>query len=212
MGESRLDAAAATRHDAPVPRLQRKSFEHPDTVRTFPFGRLDVINLDEMAIGRFVCRPGWRWSDAVKPLMGTDSCQLRHIGYVIAGTLHVQMDDGIEVDIRPNDAYEIPPGHDAWVVGDVDWDTVEFTSGRVFAAPAEDLGERTLATILFTDIVEFDRDAGPHRGRRLAPDTSRPQHPDAWRPRPSPRPGDRHDRRRVPGPLRRRGPSRPLCC
>ena len=109
MGESRLDAAAATRHDAPVPRLQRKSFEHPDTVRTFPFGRLDVINLDEMAIGRFVCRPGWRWSDAVKPLMGTDSCQLRHIGYVIAGTLHVQMDDGIEVDIRPNDAYEIRP-------------------------------------------------------------------------------------------------------
>jgi class 3 adenylate cyclase len=154
VGESRLDAAAATRHDAPVPRLQRKSFEHPDTVRTFPFGRLDVINLDEMAIGRFVCRPGWRWSDAVKPLMGTDSCQLRHIGYVIAGTLHVQMDDGIEVDIRPNDAYEIPPGHDAWVVGDVDWDTVEFTSGRVFAAPAEDLGERTLATILFTDIVD----------------------------------------------------------
>jgi class 3 adenylate cyclase len=137
-----------------VPRLQRKSFEQPDTIRTFPFGRLDVVNLDETTVGRFVCQPGWRWSDAVKPLVGTESCQLRHLGYALGGSLHVRMEDGVEVEIRPNDAYEIPPGHDAWVVGDADWDTVEFTSGHLFAAPAEDLGERTLATILFTDIVD----------------------------------------------------------
>ena len=137
-----------------MPRLQRKSFDQPDTVRTFAAGRVDAINLDETTIARFVCQAGWRWSESVKPLAGTETCQVRHIGYAIAGTLHVRMDDGVEVDIRANDGYEIPPGHDAWVVGDVEWDTVEFTSGRVFAASAEDLGERTLATILFTDIVD----------------------------------------------------------
>ena len=105
-------------------------------------------------MGRFVCEPGWRWSDAVRTIAGTDSCQFRHLGYVIRGRLHVQMDDGTEVDIHPNDAYEIPPGHDAWVVGDEAWDSIEFTSGRAFAATAEELGERTLATILFTDIVD----------------------------------------------------------
>lgn len=138
----------------PMPRLQRKSFSHPDSVRAFEHGRIDIVNLDETAVGRFVLEPGWRWSEAVKPVAGTASCQLRHIGYVIAGTLHVRSDDGVELEIEANDAYEIPPGHDAWVVGDEAWDTVEFTSGRSFAASAEDLGERTLATILFTDIVD----------------------------------------------------------
>jgi class 3 adenylate cyclase len=137
-----------------MPRLQRKSFEHPDTVRTFPFGRMDAVHLDETTVARFICEPGWRWSEALRPVVGTESCQLRHVGYAISGSLHVRMDDGVEVDIHPNDAYEIPPGHDAWVAGDVAWDTVEFTSGQVFAASADELGERTLATILFTDIVD----------------------------------------------------------
>ncbi len=137
-----------------MPRLQRKSFGQPDSVRTFDRGRLEIVNLDEMAIGRFVLEPGWRWSEAVKPIAGTDSCQFRHLGYVIGGTLHVRMDDGTEIDIPPDDAYEIPPGHDAWVVGDDAWESVEFTSGRAFGATADDLGERTLATILFTDIVD----------------------------------------------------------
>lgn len=137
-----------------MPRLQRKSFAQPDSVRSFPNGRLDVVNLDETAVGRFVCLPGWRWSEAIKPIAGTESCQLRHLGYAISGTLHARMDDGAELEIHANDAYEIPPGHDAWVVGDEPWDSVEFTSSRAYAAPSEDLGERTLATILFTDIVD----------------------------------------------------------
>ena len=137
-----------------MPRLQRKSFGQPDSIRSFDRGRLEIVNLDEMAMGRFVCEPGWRWSEAVKPIAGTDSCQHRHLGFVISGTLHARMEDGLEIDIHAGDAYEIPPGHDAWVVGDEPWVSVEFTSGRAFAAPADDLGERTLATILFTDIVD----------------------------------------------------------
>jgi class 3 adenylate cyclase len=137
-----------------VPRLHRKSFETPDEVRTFPAGRLDVVHLDEVAISRFVFQPGWRWSKDVAPIAGTRSCQHRHLGYTISGTLGVRMDDGTELSIGPGDAYEIPPGHDSWVIGEEPWDSVEFTSGHAFGRSPEDLGERVLATILFTDIVD----------------------------------------------------------
>ena len=139
---------------ASVPRLQRKSFSTPDQVRTFPLGRIDIVNLDETTLGRFVWEPGWRWSKDVAPTVRTKSCQNRHVGYVISGHLHVMMDDGTELDIVTGDAYEIPPGHDAWVVGDTMWDTIEFTSARVFGVGPDAEDERTLATILFTDIVD----------------------------------------------------------
>jgi class 3 adenylate cyclase len=137
-----------------VPRLQRKNFASPDQVRTFPLGRIDIVNLDETTIGRFIWEPGWRWSKDVAPTVHTESCQNRHVGYVISGQLHVVMDDGTELDIVEGDAFEIPPGHDAWVVGDKTWDTVEFSSARIFGISPEAESERTLATILFTDIVD----------------------------------------------------------
>ncbi len=137
-----------------MPRLQRRSFSSPDQVRRFNLGRIDVVQLDETAIGRFVFEPGWRWSKDVRPVVGTETCQSRHVGYVISGHLHAVMADGTELDILPGDAYEIPPDHDAWVVGDETWDTVEFTSARNFAIPADAADERVLATILFTDIVD----------------------------------------------------------
>lgn len=136
-----------------MPRLQRKSFSTPDQVRTFLNGRMDVVTLDEMAIGRFVLRPGWRWSKDVAPITGTRSCQHRHVGYTISGSLEVRMDDGTVLVIGPGDAYEIPPGHDARVVGEVPWDSVEFTSAHAFGLSPEELGERVLATILISDIV-----------------------------------------------------------
>jgi class 3 adenylate cyclase len=137
-----------------VPRLQRKSFSAPDKVRTFSMGHVDVVNLDETSVGRFMWEPGWRWSEVVKPVVDTPSCVNRHLGYVVGGHLHVVMDDGTELDILAGDAYEIPPGHDAWVVGDEVFDAVEFASGRVFGIAPDEEDERTLATILFTDIVD----------------------------------------------------------
>jgi class 3 adenylate cyclase len=136
-----------------VPRLQRKSFTTPDQVRKFPTGRMHVVTLDEMAVGRFLFQPGWRWSKDVGPIAGTTSCQHRHVGYTISGSLEVRMNDGTVLVIGPGDAYEIPPGHDAWVVGDEPWDSVEFTSAHAFGLSPEDLGERVLATILVSDIV-----------------------------------------------------------
>lgn len=136
-----------------MPRLQRKPFATPDQVRQFPTGRCDIVTLDETAVGRFTFQPGWRWSKDVKPIAGTHSCQFRHLGYVISGALEVQMDDGTTLTIRAGEAYEIPPGHDAWVAGDEAWCSVEFASAHNFGVPPDELGERTLATLLFSDIV-----------------------------------------------------------
>jgi class 3 adenylate cyclase len=137
-----------------VPRLQRKSFAGPDEVRKFPNGAVEIVMLDEIAVSRFVFQPGWRWATDVGPIAGTDACQHRHVGYTLSGSLTVRMHDGTMLTIGPGDAYEIPPGHVAWVEGDVPWESVEFTSGHAFAKSPDALGERVLATIVFTDICD----------------------------------------------------------
>ena len=137
-----------------MPRLQVKTFASPDEVRTFPKGQAAVVNLDEATIGRSTWSPGWRWSTDLAPIMGTRSCQVHHLGHSVSGVLHVVMDDGQGLDIPPNSVFEIPPGHDAWVVGDEAWVTVEWTSARIVGVAPEGPGERVLATVLFTDIVD----------------------------------------------------------
>jgi class 3 adenylate cyclase len=137
-----------------MPRLQRKSFDKPDRARALGAGLLELVELDEITVGRVRLDPGWRWSTDVRPVVGTTSCQVRHVAYAISGILHVAMDDGTELDVAAGDAHEIPPGHDAWVVGDESYVSVEWAnSGRYGEAPDE-LGDRVLATILFTDIVD----------------------------------------------------------
>jgi class 3 adenylate cyclase len=136
-----------------MPRLQRKSLATPDEVRSFPSGRMDIVMLDEVAVGRFALQPGWRWSKDVAPVVRTRSCQNRHIGYAVSGTLQVTMDDGTRLVIEAGDAYEIPPGHDVLVTGDAPWESVEFTSAHTFGLSAEALGERVLSTVLFSDVV-----------------------------------------------------------
>ena len=135
-----------------MPRLQRKGFSGPDEVRKFPNGVVQIVTLDEINVSRFVFQPGWSWEKEVGPIAGTQTCQHRHVGYTISGKLAVRMSDGTTLTIGPGDAYEIPPGHLAWVEGDVAWESVEFTSGHSYGKPPEDLGERVLATIVFSDI------------------------------------------------------------
>ncbi len=137
-----------------MPRLQRKSFAGPDEVRRFPNGSVEIVTLDEIAVSRFVFQPGWSWAADVGPIAGTDSCQHRHVGYTISGRLAVRMSDGTSLSIGPGDAYEIPAGHLASVEGDVPWESIEFTSGHAFARSRDDLGERVLATIVFSDICD----------------------------------------------------------
>ena len=98
--------------------LEAKNFDTPDETRTFERGRMDLVTVGGTTIGRAVFEPGWRWSESVKPIAGTDTCQVAHTGYVISGHMHVVMDEGNEGDAGPGDAFVIPPGHDAWIVGD----------------------------------------------------------------------------------------------
>lgn len=135
-------------------RLQAKAFESPDEVRRPPNADLRLVNLDELAVGLAVWAPGWRWSTDLRPIVGGDWCENHHIGYAISGTCRVSTESGEELDIRGGSAYEIPPRHDAWVVGDEPFVTVEWTSARVVAIAPDDPGERVVATVLFTDIVE----------------------------------------------------------
>ena len=134
-------------------RLQRKSMATPDEVRRFQMGLMEIVTLDEVVFAHAVFQPGWHWAEHLKPIVGTAWCQHRHVGFSRTGKMHVRMDDGIEMSFGPGDAYEIPPGHDAWIEGDEPWDAYEFTSGRVFGLPPDDENRR-LVTLLFTDIVD----------------------------------------------------------
>lgn len=96
-----------------------KNFDSPDETRPFEGkGKADVVQLAGKPIGRAVFEPGWKWSQNVKPIAGTESCQVSHLGYCVSGRMKVYMDDGSQVEIGPGDAFAIPPGHDAEVIGD----------------------------------------------------------------------------------------------
>ena len=99
-------------------RLQKKSLDSPDETRTFENGKVEVTTLGEFSASRFALEPGWRWSENVKPIAQTDSCQVSHLLYVISGRMRVYMDDGGEHELGPGEVIAIPPGHDAEVVGD----------------------------------------------------------------------------------------------
>jgi len=143
-----------------VARLQRRRFSESADVRRFPRGRVDVVELDDIVVGRMTYEPGWRWSTDVKPIAGTPTCQYHHVGITLEGQLRVQMPDGTELELGPGDVFDIPPGHDAWVVGDNPWVSVDFEAMRTYGREADQRDERVLASILFTDIVESTEIAG----------------------------------------------------
>jgi ethanolamine utilization protein EutQ (cupin superfamily) len=96
-----------------------KNFDSPDEVREFEGkGKADVVELGGHTVGRGRFEPGWKWSNNVKPIAQTDSCEVSHLGYVVSGRMKVYMDDGSEQEVGPGDVVAIPPGHDAEIVGD----------------------------------------------------------------------------------------------
>jgi class 3 adenylate cyclase len=135
-----------------MPSLHGKSLRRPDEHYDFPLGFTDEVHLGELVVGRSRHEPGWRWSVHIQPIMGTPTCQLHHIGVVESGTLRVRLDDGTEVTFEADDVIDVPPGHDAWVVGDEPVVSLEWVGVHRWAAPRAD--ERVLATILVTDIVD----------------------------------------------------------
>lgn len=133
-------------------RFQRASLNDPAARRDLPRYEGFLARVGPLAVGRARLQPGWRWSVDVKPIVGTTWCMLHHVHVLIAGRLGAQLDDGEEAAFEPGDVFDLPPGHDAWVIGDEPVDILD-VSGNVgdFGLPAA--RSRAVATLLMTDIV-----------------------------------------------------------
>ena len=112
-----------------------KSHDTPDERRAPSKSQIDIVRLEGFTLGRLTFQPGWRWSECIKPVVGTDSCQVSHVGYVVSGHLIIQLKDGRKQTIRAGQSYTIPPGHDAWVEGKEPFVGLEVMSAEQFAKP-----------------------------------------------------------------------------
>ena len=118
-----------------MPSIESNDFSSPDETRTPDKTTVELVNIGGGQIGRYTFQPGWKWSECIKPVVGTDSCQVEHIGYVVQGSMHVTNDDGSEADVGPGNVYRIGPGHDAWVTSNEPAVFVEFQGAANYAKP-----------------------------------------------------------------------------
>jgi len=113
--------------------LESRTFDSPDETRTPDKTTVELVKIEGTTVGRYTFQPGWRWSECIKPVAKTESCQVDHVGYVLEGRLAVRHDDGTEVEVGPGAVYHIHPGHDAWVVGDKQFVAIEFQGAAGYA-------------------------------------------------------------------------------
>ena len=132
---------------------RKRSLDQPDERFVAELVSGGYVRLGDLTIGRVLQEPGWRWSTHMQPLVGGTRCQARHVGLLLQGGFHFEFDDGSSLDVGPNEVYEASPGHDAWIVGDETAISIEWEGLRRWAAPLE-AGERTVVTMLFTDLVD----------------------------------------------------------
>ena len=114
-------------------KMQSKHLSKPDELRNFDKGKLELITLGGVTFGRATLQPGWKWSTCIKPLVKTKSCEAPHLQYHVSGRIAVLMDDGSEAEFGPGDVSLIPPGHDAWVVGNEPAVVVDITGMAEYA-------------------------------------------------------------------------------
>ena len=117
-------------------KMEVKNLNSPEETRNFDKGKLDLVKIGGAMVGRAVFQPGWKWSESVKPIAKTKSCEAPHFQYHVSGTIRVRMDDGTERDLKPGDVSLLPSGHDAWVVGDDPVVVVDFQGMRDYAKGA----------------------------------------------------------------------------
>ncbi len=115
---------------------QIKNFDSPDGTTTFQNGKTDLVHLGDGTVGKITLQPGWRWSENVKPIAKTDWCEVRHVGITLSGRLHVVMSTGEEMEVGPGDLSALPPGHDAWVVGNEPYVALDWAGMANYAKPA----------------------------------------------------------------------------
>ncbi len=114
----------------------KKRFDAPDETRPIANGKVEVVKFDDAQVMRTTFEPKWRWSESVKPVVKTDSCQVHHLLYIVSGQMTVKMNDGTTVEFGPGDVGDIPPGHDAWVVGNAPCVSLDFAGAAKYARPA----------------------------------------------------------------------------
>jgi class 3 adenylate cyclase len=129
-----------------------KSFRDADEQVAFDHGRLDLVRASSVALGWEILEPGWRWSEHVKPIVGTERCEFHHVSVCLEGRVGIETRDGELAEAAPGDVLDIAPGHDAWVIGDTAAVMLD-VQGALGWAKAPDAGDRVLLTLLFTDIV-----------------------------------------------------------
>jgi hypothetical protein len=118
--------------------VEQVSFDRPDEVREGSNWRLELLNLaGDAQVGRLTLQPGWRWSQDVKPVAGTDWCMAPHQSYQLTGRLHVAMEDGTELEVVAGEVSSLPAGHDAWVVGDETVVAIDWQGASVWARPSQ---------------------------------------------------------------------------
>lgn len=115
--------------------MVKRSFDTPDETRSAGTGKAEIIGVDDLTMMRITLPPGWQWSEQLKAVAGTESRQAPHFQYVISGRLGVRMDDGAEATFVPGDLSVLPPGHDAWVLGDEPCVLIDVTGAQVWAKP-----------------------------------------------------------------------------
>jgi class 3 adenylate cyclase len=142
----------------PMGAIRRMSFEDPDGLREFPLMTVSLARIGSHTIGRGVVQPGFHWSEHLAPVMRTESCPVHHVQVLLSGRFAVRMDDGEEASFQPGDVMDIPPGHDAWVVGDEPAVLIDF-AGNIDALGLPREHERMVTTLLMTDIVDSTRAA-----------------------------------------------------
>lgn len=116
----------------------KKNFSEADVRREFPYGKLELVRLDDKVVGRATLQPGWKWSTSLKDILQTDLCLSAHFQYQLSGTLRIKMTDGTEIECKAGDVSMIPPGHDAWVVGDEPVVLVDFQGMAEYAVKPDE--------------------------------------------------------------------------
>lgn len=137
-----------------MPDLLSKSLESPDNVVEFPGMRARIVELGDLTVGELVSEPGWRWSTHVRPTVGGEWCQARHVGIILSGRLGIELRDGTRMEFGPNEVFDVPPEHDGFTVGDEPCVQIEWSGIRTFAGFPTGIQSRVLATLLFTDLVD----------------------------------------------------------
>ena len=133
--------------------FRSKNLSRPDEVIEFPRIKVRLVDIGDVTVGHIVNEPGWRWSTDVRPKVGGEWCQARHLGIILSGRLGVSMSDGRQLEFGPDDVFDIPPAHDGWTVGDEPCVQIEWAGIRAFAGFPTGIYSRVLATLLLTDLV-----------------------------------------------------------